>query len=755
MRRLAVTAVGLALASLGSSCRHPVTPPGPWHEEAGYRWRDLPVPSSRRGGVGTGAGAGFTELSASRTGISFTNTVTLDSALWNRHLAQGGGVALGDVDGDGLPDIYLTSNEGSNALYKNLGDWRFEDITAKAGVAMPGRHSTGAVFADVDGDGDLDLLVSTLGGGVALFLNDGHGVFTERTTEAGLASHAGSMTMTLTDVDGDGHLDLYVANYKARSALDIYPPQERAFNQVVRQVGQRFEVVPKFQKDYRVVDRPEYNLVSMQQRADPDGFYVNDGTGHFTLVPWTKGRFLDETGKPLAAAPEYFALSAKFTDVDGDGAPDLYVCDDFEDPDLFWLNDGTGTFRAVPRLAVRNTSNSSMAVDFSDVDRDGNVDILVVDMLGRGARRKAEIPTHTPLPKLIGQIDDRPQWQRNTLLRNRGDGTFEQIAGYAGIEASDWTWDVLFLDVDLDGYEDVLATTGHLWDVMDADTWERIRTTFTGAAWRRELALFPKLALRSVAFHNNGDLTFSDVGERWGFGGEDAISHGMATADLDGDGDLDVVVNRLNSPAAKPARLARGRVQERRRGAACGRTAARRGTEHRGCRLEDSRARRPGTGATERGRARGNVPLGVRPSVHVRRRHGPRPHHRGRLAAPRAFRGARGEAQPRVRNYRAASGPGHRAARGCAGAPRGAVVPRCLDPTRPPPCRDAVQRLDSSAAPPPGVEPARAWGDVVRRRRRRPGGPVDHVGARRRARLLSERSRPVQPGRSSRRSGSL
>src|SRR5256712_577257 len=333
--------------------------------------------------------------------------------------------------------------------------------------------------------------------------------------------------------------------------MDIYPPQERAFDRVVGEVGPlRFEVVPKFRKDYRVVDRPESNLVSMQQRADPDAFYLNDGTGRFTLVPWTSGRFRDEAGKPLVAAPESFGLSAKFTDIDGDGAPDLYVCDDFEGPDMFWLNDGTGTFRAVPRLAVRNTSNSSMAVDFSDVDRDGNVDILVVDMLGREGRRKSEIPTHTPLPKLIGQIEARPQWQRNTLLRNRGDGTFEQIAAYAGIEASDWTWDVLFLDVDLDGYEDVLATTGHLWDVMDADTWERIRTTFTGAAWRRELSLFPKLALRSVAFHNNGDLTFSDVGERWGFGGEDAISHGMATADLDGDGDLDVVVNRLNSPAA-------------------------------------------------------------------------------------------------------------------------------------------------------------------------------------------------------------
>ena len=538
MRRWCVLLVPLCW-----SCRPapaPVASP-PWHAEAGYRWRTLVVPA--------GGHAGFTPVPASQSGIQFTNDVTLDSALWNRHLAQGGGVAIGDVDGDGRPDLYFTANQGANALYRNLGGWRFEDVTATAGVALPGRHSTGAVFADVDGDGHLDLLVSTLGGGVALLMNDGHGVFTEQTAQAGLTGHAGSMTMTLTDVDGDGHLDLYVANYKTRSAMDTYAPQERTFDQVVHQVGGRYEVVPKFRDEYRVVDKPEYGLVSMQQRADPDYFYLNDGTGHFSLVPWTAGRFRDENGKPLTTVPEYFGLTAKFTDIDGDGAPDLYVCDDFEDPDLFWLNDGHGTFRAAPKLALRNTSNSSMGVDFSDVNRDGKVDIFVADMLGLGRHRKTEVPTHTPLPKLIGLIDDRPQWQRNTLQVNRGDGTFAEVGGYAGVAASDWSWDAVFLDVDLDGFEDLLLTTGHLWDIMDADTWEHIRTAFS-SDWRHELAQFPKLAEHNVIYRNRGDLTFQDMGAQWGFGTDSAISHGIATGDLDGDGALDVVVSRLDAPPA-------------------------------------------------------------------------------------------------------------------------------------------------------------------------------------------------------------
>src|SRR2546422_9846413 len=184
-----------------------------------------------------------------------------------------------------------------------------------------------------------------------------------------------------------------------------------------------------------------------------------------------------------------------------------------------------------------------MGVDFSDVDRDGHVDIFVADMLGRGPRRKTELPTHTPLPKLIGQIADRPQWQRNTLFRNRGDGSFAELASYAGVEASDWSWDAQFLDVDLDGYEDLLITSGHLWDVMDADTWERIRTTFTGLEWRRAVAEVPNVAGGGAALRHNGDTTFSAVRGQRGVGAHDTPSHRVALGALAAGRALEAVVS--------------------------------------------------------------------------------------------------------------------------------------------------------------------------------------------------------------------
>ncbi len=551
---------GLAILFSLVACGSETRAPAPWHQENGYRWRELSFDKGNR--------SGFTELSAKDAGIEFVDSVPEDSMLANRNLSYGSGVAIGDVDGDGLPDIFLARVGGPSALYKNLGGWKFRGIARESGVELRGRKTMGATLVDIDGDGDLDLLVTTLGGPNALFLNDGHGKFTEVTDAAGLTSHRGSMTATLADVDGDGYLDLYIANYKAESALDRFPPAERAFDKVVQRVGNRLEISPQFKDQYRLTPRPELGTVVRTERGEPDWFYLNDGHGKFKHVPFTSGKFLDADGKPLREEPDWFGLTARFFDANGDGYPDLYVCNDFDDPDQFWINNGNGTFRLAPRLALRSTSNSSMGIDVSDVDRDGTPDFFITDMRSRDSRRlKTEAPTNAPLVKPIGAIDDRPQAQYNTLFVNRGDGSYAEVGRMAGVDASDWSWSSVFLDVDLDGYEDLLIGTGHVWDVMDSDTWETIKDLPAAGRWHQELKFFPNLALRNVAFRNNHDLTFSEVGEKWGFASKPAITHGIALGDLDGDGDLDVVTNRLNaSPGIFRNDAGAGRIAIRLRG---------------------------------------------------------------------------------------------------------------------------------------------------------------------------------------------
>ncbi|MEP6494410.1 MAG: FG-GAP-like repeat-containing protein [bacterium] len=533
-------ATWLALAVIAAAACGPKPTPS-WHQETGYRWRELDVPAGE---------AGFTKIDGAKSGITFQNTVSDSTLLGNRILGQGAGVALGDVDGDGLVDVFLAKTEGCSALYRNLGGLRFEEITKTAGVGACDRHSSAAAFADVDGNGTLDLILLATTGPNAIFLNDGKGHFTEH-RDLGLdPTGKGGTTVTMADVDGDGRLDMYVANYKAYNVDDSLPPQRRTFNQTVRQIGaSKFEIMPEVRRDYKLVQRPDMGGLRMTQRAAPDDYYHNDGQ-HFTRVPLTSGHFLDATGKPLAEEPESFTLGARFVDLNGDGAPDLYVANDFEDTDELWFNDGHGIFRRAGWTSQRTMSNSTMGFDVADVNGDGLPDLFTVDMLANDSHRlKTQVPTHTAFPKKPGELEMQLQQQRNSLFLNRGDGTFAEAAELAGVEASGWSWGTMFMDVDLDGYQDILIANGHLWDIMDADVQERLQNRLSDVQWQRSRWQFPKLSLKNVAFRNRGDLTFENEGDKWHFGTEDDISHAMAAADLDGDGDLDVVVNRLDSPA--------------------------------------------------------------------------------------------------------------------------------------------------------------------------------------------------------------
>ena len=543
--RVGVRVVRVVLAlvsatSLVSGCDR--KPDRTWHDDGDVRWRALDVPR------GT---PGFTRLEANKTGVRFQNNASEKILIGNRMLAQGAGVSMGDVDGDSLPDIFFAATEGCSALYRNLGNWKFEDITKSAHVSACDRHATGSALADVDGDGDLDLVLVATTGPNAIYLNDGKGHFTER-RDLGLdTTGRGATTVTMADVSGDGHLSLFITNYKPYSVDDTIPPQQRAFNQMVREVApKKYEVVPEHQRDYKVVMRPDMGGMRLTQRAQPDEFYSNDGAGHFTRVPMVSSRFREANGAPLREEFESFGFSARFVDFNGDGAPDLYVANDFEDLDQLWMNDGHGNFTLADWRSQRSMSNSAMGLDVADINGDGRLDLFETDMQANDPRRiKTQIPTHTSLPKKPGEGNLQLQFQRNSLFLNRGDGTFAEFANAAGVAASGWSWGTMFMDVDLDGLPDILIANGHPWDIMDADVQEGLQNRLNDVPWQRQRWEFPKLALKNVAFRNKGDLTFEDVSAKWRFGIDADISHGIAAADLDGDGDLDVVINRLGSPA--------------------------------------------------------------------------------------------------------------------------------------------------------------------------------------------------------------
>ncbi len=514
-----------------------------WDNGPGYRSAPLGVSGTRA--------AGFELLPPALTGLSFTNRLFGEMFLTNAVAHNGAGVAASDVDGDGLCDLYFANLQGANRLYRNLGDWKFVDITDASGVSCAGQLSTGAVFADVNGDGHTDLLVNGITAGTRLFVNDGRGRFSEP-ADTGLANGGAAMSMALSDVDGDGDLDLYVANY-----IDViyiadlttrFTLGRRDGGWVVTRVNGQSTFKARFRDRFLVT--PDGMVKELPER---DCFYLNDGTGKFQKMVFEQGSFTDEDGQPFAAERDW-GLAVAFRDVNGDLAPDLYVCNDFSSPDRFWINDGRGRFRAVPRLAVRHTSRSSMGIDFADINQDGHDDFLLLDMLARQqARRLVHLDKEKPIPIVVGKFDGRPRYNRNALLVSRGDDTWLEAANYAGLEASDWSWAAAFMDVDLDGLEDVLITNGFSFDTMDIDSKQRVLAIQNArklptAELKRLRKHRPAWPSANAAFRNVGGLKFAPASSDWGFD-HVGVSYGMALADLDNDGDQDVVINNLNQAA--------------------------------------------------------------------------------------------------------------------------------------------------------------------------------------------------------------
>jgi len=516
-----------------------------WVEESDHKWRSLEIQMVSR--------PGFTPLGPEQTGIHFRNNLSTEKSLQNQVYLNGSGVALGDVNGDKLCDVYLCSLDGPNHLYLNRGNWKFEEAGKSYGVDCAGKDSTGTSLADLDGDGDLDLIVNTIHSGTLLFRNTGAGFSQAHDQAVGMDKARGGMSIAIADVDGDGLLDIYVTYYRDTTLMDM-PNTHFKFRTVgKKKVISSVNGVPvkgsKFENRFRLNKHG-----GIEENGLPDVLYRNLGQFRFEANKVGDGRFLTASGTPLPEVLFEWGLSVMFRDINQDGRPDLYVCNDFDGEDRLWINVGKGRFREAPLSALRKTSMFSMGIDFADMNRDGLVDFFVVDMLNSDRRTKKNqmIPRvqYAPIP---GKYNDRPQTMRNTLFLNRGYSVFSEIANYAGVAASDWAWCPMFIDVDLDGYEDLLITNGVERNARHLDTIIKLRKQRESKKMtNREILLarrvFPAQNTANVAFQNLGDLKFAEVGNEWGFDAR-GVSHGMSCGDLDGDGDLDLVVNNMRNPA--------------------------------------------------------------------------------------------------------------------------------------------------------------------------------------------------------------
>jgi len=506
---------------------------------------------------------GFRKVAPKDSGVLFSNEVTLASAARNQVLLNGSGVAAGDFDRDGLVDLFFCGLQTNSTLYKNLGDLHFKAIHPKGLTALRGIPCTTCAFIDLNNDSYLDLLVGTMGSSLSIFLNNTMGDFTRQTVELPEFESLAIYGTPITDIDEDGDLDIYVSTYRSSSISN----RDKSNLRFVMNFENGKQIIKSI---IDVKTKDEYNKNrfyihngQVLESGTPDYLLLNNGLGGFEIT--SIGDYSSQSNSNQRFGELNWGLGAIFGDINNDFRDDLYVCNDLNGADYIYYGSNNGFKNAASKLNYK-TPVFSMGVDIADINNDGFSDFIVVDMLNyRLAERKMQIPFSSSLyntdndgGSMLARGEQTAQstqrlskeYRRNMLYLGNCEGIFDEIANYSGLESSNWSWCPIFLDVDLDGYEDLLVTNGFSYDAENPDAQHKLKNNTMNSGVRGNIQAdsfqikYSKID-QNICFRNNGDLTFKDKSRDWGFDLK-GISHGACVADLDNDGDQDVILNNFS-----------------------------------------------------------------------------------------------------------------------------------------------------------------------------------------------------------------
>lgn len=474
----------------------------------------------------------YTQLESTETGIDFENKVENEKDMnifKYRNFYNGGGVAIGDINNDGLSDVYFTSNQGENKLYLNKGNFKFEDISAKAGVKGAKSWSTGVVMVDINADGLLDIYVCNAGSNKGaqqeneLFINNGNLTFTDKAKEYNLADTGITTHAAFFDYDKDGDLDCYILNNSFIPVSSLNYSNKRELRD----------------KDWQVADI---------LKGGGDKLLRNDD-----------GKFVDVSEKSgIYGSLIGFGLGVTVGDVNNDLYPDIYISNDFYERDYLYINQKDGTFKEQIQNWAQHISQSAMGADMADINNDGKADIFVTDMLPEPDDRLKTTTSFDNYDLFSRKLsmDFYNQYMQNTLQLNSGNNSFTEIAHYAGVSKTDWSWGALLFDMDNDGYKDIYVCNGIYKDLTNQDfvdffandVMQRMAITGRKEDMKNIIDKMPSTPVANYAFKNNKNLTFSNEAFNWGLS-TPSFSNGAAYGDLDNDGDLDLIVNNVNMKA--------------------------------------------------------------------------------------------------------------------------------------------------------------------------------------------------------------